>query len=133
VKIPVIPKPPSPAAPKPAEEKKQEKPAEAKQVAPSAAKQDVPPVPVATPPAAAGLTINAPLVGTFYSTAGPGKPKFVKPGDVVEAGAKVCIVEAMKLFNEIVAPVKCKIVQILVEDGTLVEKDQPMIAIAKIR
>jgi oxaloacetate decarboxylase alpha subunit len=91
------------------------------------------PAPAAEPaPAAAetyGRTINAPLVGTFYSTPGPGKPKFVAVGDTVEAGARVCSVEAMKLFNEIAAPVRCKIVKILVEDGTLVEKDQPLIAI----
>ena len=65
---------------------------------------------------------------TFYSTSRPGKPKLVNVGDVVEAGTKVCIVEAMKLFNEIVAPVKCKILQFLVEDGSRGE-DQPLIAI----
>ena len=52
---------------------------------------------------------------------------------MVDAGAKVCIVEAMKLFNEIVAPVKCKIVQFLVEDGKPVEKDQPLIAIEAVK
>ena len=72
-------------------------------------------------------------MGTFYSTSGPGKPKFVNAGDVVEAGAKVCIVEAMKLFNEIVAPVKCRIIQILVEDGKQVEKDQPLVAIEEVK
>jgi len=81
----------------------------------------------------AGTTIKAPLVGTFYSTSGPGKPKFVNPGDIVEAGAKVCIVEAMKLFNEILAPVKCKIIQVLGEDGKLVEKDQPLVVIEEIK
>jgi len=85
------------------------------------------------PQAASGPSIKAPLVGTFYSTSGPGKPKFVNVGDVVEAGAKVCIVEAMKLFNEIVAPVKCRIVQFLVDDGAMVEKDQPIIAIEEIK
>ncbi|MDG5816583.1 pyruvate carboxylase subunit B [Chitinispirillales bacterium ANBcel5] len=78
-------------------------------------------------------TINAPLVGTFYRAPGPGKPSFVKEGDVVEKGAKVCIVEAMKLFNEIYAPVKCKIVKVLVDDGQNIDKDQPMIGIEEIK
>ena len=106
---------------------KQEKPGELKPAEP--AKQEKL---VAAKPVAPALSIKAPLVGTFYSTGGPGKPKFVHPGDVVEAGAKVCIVEAMKLFNEIVAPVKCKILQVLVEDGKQVEKDQPLISIEEI-
>jgi oxaloacetate decarboxylase alpha subunit len=77
-------------------------------------------------------TIDSPIVGTFYSTSGPGKPKFVKVGDIVNAGDKVCIVEAMKLFNEIVAPVRCKIIKILVEDGMGVDKSQPIMAIEEI-
>jgi oxaloacetate decarboxylase alpha subunit len=129
-KIPVISKPRPPEAAAPAPEKKQEKPVDAKPAEPPAVKKDVPPAPAEA--AITGLTINAPLVGTFYSTSGPGKPKFVKAGDTVEAGAKVCIVEAMKLFNEIVAPVKCKILHVLVEDGKPVEKDQPLIAIEEI-
>ena len=74
-------------------------------------------------------TINAPLVGKFYTSPGPGKPSFTKEGDVLEAGAKVCIVEAMKLFNEITAPVKCRIVKILADEGETVQKDQPLVAI----
>ncbi|MDR0306167.1 MAG: pyruvate carboxylase subunit B [Chitinispirillales bacterium] len=77
-------------------------------------------------------TINAPLVGTFYSAPGPGKPAFVKEGDVIEAGAKVCIVEAMKLFNEISAPVRCKVIKVLVTDGSAVDKDQPLIGIEEV-
>lgn len=72
--------------------------------------------------------IKAPLVGTFYAAPGPGKPPFVKVGDSVKEGEKVCIVEAMKLFNEIVAPVAGKIVALLVDDGQAVEKDQPLVA-----
>jgi oxaloacetate decarboxylase alpha subunit len=105
-----------------------DKPAEIKPAAVREEKQ----VPLATP-VPAGMSIKAPLVGTFYSTSGPGKPKFVGVGDMVEAGGKVCIVEAMKLFNEIVTPVKCKILQFLVEDGAMVEKDQPLIAIEEIK
>jgi oxaloacetate decarboxylase alpha subunit len=77
-------------------------------------------------------TIKAPLVGTFYSSPGPGKPAFVNEGDIVEKGAKVCIVEAMKLFNEISAPSRCKIVKMLVADGTAVDKDQELIGIEEI-
>ncbi|HUI92945.1 MAG TPA: pyruvate carboxylase subunit B [Chitinivibrionales bacterium] len=127
-KIPVIPKSAAPA-PKPAEAKKEEKPAPKPGPAPAAPKEEKP-VPATPAPA---LSIKAPLVGTFYSTGGPGKPRLVNPGDVVEAGAKVCIVEAMKLFNEIVAPVKCRIVKFLVEDGTTVEKDRPLIEIEEIK
>ncbi len=74
-------------------------------------------------------TINAPFVGTLYLSPGPGKPHFIKEGDVVNQGDKVCIVEAMKLFNEITAPKRCRIVKILVEDGKSVEKGQPLIGI----
>ena len=77
-------------------------------------------------------TINAPLVGKFYLSPGPGKPPFVKDGDTVNAGDKVCVVEAMKLFNEIPAPVKCRIVKILVEEGKTVEKDTPLVAIEEV-
>jgi oxaloacetate decarboxylase alpha subunit len=79
-----------------------------------------------------GKTINAPIGGKFYTSAGPGKPKFCKEGDIVEAGGKVCIVEAMKLFNEIATPARCKIVKFLIADGTTVEKDQPLVAIEEI-
>ncbi len=77
-------------------------------------------------------TINAPLVGTFYSSPGPGKPKFVNEGDTVKKGDKICTVEAMKLFNEIAAPVNCKILKFLVQDGTIVQKDTPLVAIEEI-
>jgi len=86
--------------------------------------------PVAAAPA--GPSINAPLNGTFYRSPGPGKPEFAKEGDVVEAGATVCIVEAMKLFNPIKAPYKCKIVKMLVEHGKPIKKDEPMVSIQKL-
>jgi len=72
------------------------------------------------------LTIKSPMVGTFYRSGGPDKPPFVKIGDSIELGAKVCIIEAMKLFNEIDSEVKGKLVKILVEDATPVEYDQPL-------
>ena len=72
------------------------------------------------------LTIKSPMIGTFYRQAGPGKPLFVSVGDEVEQGQVVCIIEAMKLFNEIESEVSGKIVKILVEDASPVEFDQPL-------
>lgn len=92
--------------------------------------------PAASAPAEAKVdlskTINAPLVGTFYTSPGPGKPRFVNVGDTVKKGDKVCTVEAMKLFNEIAAPSNCKILKFLVEDGTIVQKGTPLVAIEEI-
>jgi acetyl-CoA carboxylase biotin carboxyl carrier protein len=79
-----------------------------------------------------GLTINAPLNGTFYLSSGPGKPNFCKEGDEVKAGDTVCIVEAMKLFNAIKAPCNCRIVKAMVEHGKPVKKDDPLIAYEKL-
>jgi oxaloacetate decarboxylase (Na+ extruding) subunit alpha len=77
-------------------------------------------------------TIDAPFVGTLYLSSGPGKGNFIKEGDIVDAGTKVCIVEAMKLFNEINAPSRCKIVKILVKEGQAVEKGQPLMGIEEL-
>lgn len=74
-------------------------------------------------------TIVSPLVGTFYSTPSPGKPQYVKIGDTVKKGDKVCIVEAMKLINEIDAPFDCRIVRILVKDGEKVDKGQAIMEV----
>ena len=103
-------------------------------VAPPVESAPVPAAPARpeTTPVAYKRTINAPLVGKFYLSPGQGKQPFVKEGDVVEDGVKVCIVEAMKLFNEIATPVRCRIVKILAEDGKGVEKDQPLIAIEEV-
>ncbi|HOY07539.1 MAG TPA: acetyl-CoA carboxylase biotin carboxyl carrier protein [Saprospiraceae bacterium] len=73
--------------------------------------------------------IKSPMVGTFYRSAGPDKGPFVKVGDSIELGSKVCIIEAMKLFNEIESELKGKIVKVLVEDATPVEYDQPLFLI----
>lgn len=70
------------------------------------------------------VEIRSPIVGTFYRSASPDKPVYVKPGDVIEVGAVVCIIEAMKLFNEIESEVAGKVVKILVEDASPVEYDQ---------
>ena len=72
------------------------------------------------------ITIKSPMIGTFYRQAGPGKPIFVNVGDDVSPGKVVCIIEAMKLFNEIESEVKGTIVKVLVEDASPVEYDQPL-------
>ncbi len=77
-------------------------------------------------------TINAVMAGTFYCSAGADKPAFVEEGTVVNEGDTICILEAMKLFNEIEAPFKCKIVKILVDDAALITKDQPLMAVEKL-
>ncbi len=90
-----------------------------------------PSAPAAVPPAAAPkednyITIKSPMIGTFYRQPGPDKPIFINVGDEVTPGKTVCIIEAMKLFNEIESEVKGKIVKVLVEDASPVEFDQPL-------
>lgn len=77
-------------------------------------------------PAANSVEIKAPMIGTFYRSPSPDKDPFVKVGDSVSKGQVVCIVEAMKLFNEIESEVSGKIVKILVDDNAPVEYDQPL-------
>ena len=72
------------------------------------------------------ITIKSPMIGTFYRSAGPDKAPFVNVGDDIDTGKPVCIIEAMKLFNEIESEVKGKIVKVLVNDATPVEYDQPL-------
>lgn len=72
------------------------------------------------------VAIKSPMIGTFYRTPNPDNPPFVNVGDSVKAGDTVCIVEAMKLFNEIESDVSGKIVKILVDNATPVEYDQPL-------
>ncbi|MEO7445911.1 MAG: acetyl-CoA carboxylase biotin carboxyl carrier protein [Ferruginibacter sp.] len=72
------------------------------------------------------ITIKSPMIGTFYRQAGPGKPILINVGDEVSSGKVVCIIEAMKLFNEIESEVKGRIVKVLVEDASPVEYDQPL-------
>ncbi len=66
------------------------------------------------------------MIGTFYRGSAPDKPPFVNVGDDIDIGKVVCIIEAMKLFNEIESEVKGKIVKVLVEDASPVEYDQPL-------
>ncbi|MGV6846473.1 MAG: acetyl-CoA carboxylase biotin carboxyl carrier protein [Lutibacter sp.] len=72
------------------------------------------------------IEITSPIIGTFYRKPSPDKPVFVEVGDTVNEDTIVCIVEAMKLFNEIESEVSGKIVKVLVEDGTPVEFGQPL-------
>lgn len=96
--------------------------------APAPAPAAAPAAPKAAEPAKNDnyITIKSPMIGTFYRQAGPGKPLFVNVGDDVTPGKTVCIIEAMKLFNEIESEVKGKIVKILVDDASPVEYDQPL-------
>ncbi len=101
-----------------------------------------PAAPVAAPTAAAavaapvaevsGETINSPIVGTFYRAASPEAAPFVEEGQVVEKGQVLCLVEAMKLFNEIEADFKCKIVKVCLENAQPVEFGQPLFVIQKL-
>ncbi len=102
------------------------------------------PAPVAAPapaPSAAAApvvvddkyeTINSPIVGSFYRKPSPEAPAFVEVGAIVEAGQAVCLVEAMKLFNEIEAEFKCKIIEILKEDAAPVEFGEPLFKVERL-
>ena len=72
------------------------------------------------------ITVKSPMIGTFYKRPSPDKPNFVEVGDEITPGKVVCIIEAMKLFNEIESEVSGKIVKILAEDSSPVEYDQPL-------
>ncbi len=79
-----------------------------------------------------GDTINSPIVGTFYRASSPESAPFVEVGQVVEKGQVLCLVEAMKLFNEIEADFKCKIIKIVAENAQPVEFGQPLFVIQKL-
>lgn len=72
------------------------------------------------------ITIKSPMIGTFYRKSSPDKPSFIEVGDEVAPGKVVCIIEAMKLFNEIESEVSGRVVKILVDDASPVEYDQPL-------
>jgi len=103
------------------------------QAAPSPAPAVAPPAPAvvaedkpAAETASNLITIKSPMIGTFYRSSSPDKPSFVNVGDSISAGQVFCIIEAMKLFNEIESEVSGKIVKILVDDAQPVEYDQPL-------
>lgn len=84
------------------------------------------------PPKKNTVYIRSPMVGTFYRAPAPEKPPYVQVGDIVQKGQVVCIIEAMKLFNEIQSEVSGKIVRILVENAQPVEYDQPLFEVEPI-
>jgi len=95
-----------------------------------------PAAPVAAAPAAADtsnyITIKSPMIGTFYHSPTPEKPVFVNVGDEIQSGTVVCIIEAMKLFNEIESEVSGRIVKVLVQNASPVEYDQPLFLVEPI-
>ena len=101
-------------------------------VAPQAPVAQTPadPVPATQPPSnqegSKLITVKSPIIGTFYRKPAPDKPVFVEVGDTVSEGSVLCVIEAMKLFNEIESEVSGKIVKILVDDSSPVEFDQPL-------
>lgn len=99
-------------------------------IAAPAAAQATPAVPETPAPAAVAeantITIKSPMIGTFYRSSSPDKPPFVGVGDEIKTGQVICIVEAMKLFNEIESEVNGRIVKVLVDDASPVEYDQPL-------
>lgn len=86
----------------------------------------------AAAPSIDGDTINSPIVGTFYCAPEPGSAPYVEPGQVVEKGQMLCIVEAMKLMNEIEAEFRCKIVKVCKENAQAVEFGDPLFVIEKL-
>jgi len=75
------------------------------------------------------ITVKSPMIGTFYRSAGPDKPPFVNVGDKIEKGKVICIIEAMKLFNEIEAEVSGTVIKVIANDATPVEYDQALLLI----
>ena len=99
------------------------------QAAPQAAPAPVAAAPVAAAPASENsnyITVKSPMIGTFYRKPSPDKPMFVEVGSTISKGDVLCVIEAMKLFNEIESEVSGKIVKILVDDMSPVEFDQPL-------
>lgn len=78
------------------------------------------------------LTVKSPMIGTFYRSTSPDKPLFVNVGDEIKAGQVVCIIEAMKLFNEIESEISGRIVKVLVDNASPVEYDQPLFLVEPI-
>lgn len=79
-----------------------------------------------------GLTIKAPMSGIFYRASTPSSPPYVREGDTVEAGSVVCLIEAMKVFNEIKSDFKCKIIKCIAENGKFVNEGDNLFLVEKI-
>jgi acetyl-CoA carboxylase biotin carboxyl carrier protein len=97
--------------------------------APSIAAPAAEPTPVAPPPAPEGHVVKSPMVGTFYRAGAPGSKAFVEVGDTVQVGDPLCIIEAMKLMNEIEADQAGVVKAVLAENGQAVEYGQPLVVI----
>jgi acetyl-CoA carboxylase biotin carboxyl carrier protein len=95
------------------------------------AQTSAPAAPVATAPVVASnrVTIKSPMIGTFYRSSSPDRPSLVEVGSDISKGSPVCIIEAMKLFNEIESEISGRIVEVLVENATPVEFDQPLFVV----
>jgi len=78
------------------------------------------------------ITIKSPMIGTFYRQPSPDKPLFVNVGDEIKPGQVICIIEAMKLFNEIESEISGRIVKILVDNASPVEYDQPLFIVEQL-
>jgi acetyl-CoA carboxylase biotin carboxyl carrier protein len=102
--------------------------------APATATAAPAPTPAAVPIPAeeSEVNITSPIVGTFYSAAGPTIPAYVKVGDTVKSGDTICIIEAMKMMNEITAEFDCKIESVLVSNEQKVEYGQPLFRVKKL-
>ncbi len=105
--------------------------------APQAQAAPAPSAPAAAPAAAKDdtsnyITVKSPMIGTFYRSSSPDKPLFVNVGDEIKSGQVLCIIEAMKLFNEIESEVSGRIVKILVDNASPVEYDQPLFLVEPI-
>ena len=104
-------------------------PAPAAAAAPATATTPAPPPPAEVPPKVEGHVLKSPMVGTFYRAPSPGAKPFVEVGDTVKMGQTVCIIEAMKLLNEIEADKDGVVKAILAENGQPVEYGEPLLAI----
>jgi acetyl-CoA carboxylase biotin carboxyl carrier protein len=96
------------------------------------AAEPVAPTAPAGPDTSKYLTIKSPMIGTFYRSASPDKPLFVNVGDEIKTGSVVCIIEAMKLFNEIESEISGRIVKVLVDNASPVEYDQPLFLVEPV-
>ena len=103
------------------------------QVAAPVAQAAAPQTPAAVAPVTSNdakyVTVKSPMIGTFYRSSGPDKPPFVNVGDKIEKGKVICIIEAMKLFNEIEAEISGTVVKVLATDASPVEYDQALLLI----
>ena len=101
-------------------------------VAAPALPQAPPAAPAAVEDTSNYITIKSPMIGTFYHSASPDKPLFVNVGDEIKPGTVVCIIEAMKLFNEIESEISGRVVKVLVDNASPVEYDQPLFLVEPV-